>query len=312
MTATALLAFIVAAAPARAAAPDAKARRTLSAAIKLYHALDLQAALARFDAALAAFPGWKTAAGYRAACRWTLGDQAGAREDAALASRLKPDDAPSYAARGKARLILKDEAGALADFRAASDADPDLIEGPLGEAGVFSERGELKEALKRLDKAAKLDRRSATTLLLRGSVKSRLRDFRGAAADFAGAARLGPAFSWTHLYRGKALRDTKDYDGAAMELTIFLKDNPEHGDALYLRGNLFYFLGKYSEAEADLTKVISLDPRKGLAYANRGQARQKLGNKEGALSDLRKALELDPTRRDKIQAAIDSLEGKAP
>ncbi|MDE2509552.1 MAG: tetratricopeptide repeat protein, partial [Elusimicrobia bacterium] len=45
----------------------------------------------------------------------------------------------------------------------------------------------------------------------------------------------------------------------------------------------------------------------GVAYSNRGLARAALGEKAGALSDLRKALELDPTRRDKIQAAIDSL-----
>jgi len=62
----------------RAAAPDAKANKDLAAAVRLYHRLDLPGALERFDAAIEAYPAWKTAAGYRAACRWTMGDQGGA------------------------------------------------------------------------------------------------------------------------------------------------------------------------------------------------------------------------------------------
>jgi len=312
----ALLAVVLAAAPVSAAprpsAPDAKAKKALASAIRLYHDLDLQAALARFDAAIDAFPNWKTASGFRAACRWTLGDQSGAREDAALAAKLKPDDAPSYAARGKARLILKEYDGALADFRAASDADANSVEGPLGEGSVLSAQGKTREALKALDDAVRLDPRSAASLLIRASAKDRLRDFRGAADDYGSVVEINPKFSWARLYRGKALRELKDYPGAERELSAFLDANPDHEDAGYLRSNIRYLLGDYRGAVADLTKVISLDPRKGPAYANRGLARAALGEKAGALSDLRKALELDPARRDKVQAAIDSLSASEP
>jgi tetratricopeptide (TPR) repeat protein len=90
-------------------------------------------------------------------------------------------------------------------------------------------------------------------------------------------------------------------------LSSFLEATPDHEDASYLRSNVRFLLGDYRGTVADLTKVISLDPRKGLAYVNRGLARAQLGEKIGAISDLRKALELDPARRDKIQAAIDSI-----
>jgi tetratricopeptide (TPR) repeat protein len=305
-----LAARTVLAAP-RPASPDAKAKKELASAVRLYHRLDLQGALARFDAAIDAFPSWKTASGYRAACRWTLGDQAGAREDAALAARLKPADAASYAARGKARLILKDYDGALADFRAAADADPRSVEGPLGEGSVLSAQGKTREAVKALDEAVRLDGQSAASLLMRGSAKDHLRDFRGAAEDYAAVSEINPDFSWAHMYRGKTMRELKDYPGAERELTAFLDANPDHEDASYLRSNVRYLLGDYRGVVADLTKVISLDPRKGVAYSNRGLARAALGEKAGALSDLRKALELDPARRDKIQAVIDSLSNPA-
>jgi len=231
-------------------------------------------------------------------------------EDAQLAAKLKPADAASFAARGKARMILKEYEGALSDFRAASDADPNSVEGPLGEGSVLNAQGKLRDALKSLDEAVRLDGRSAASLLMRASAKDRLRDFLGASEDYASVAEINPKFSWAHLYRGKTMRELKDYPGAERELSAFLDANPDHEDAAYLRSNVRYLLGDYRGVVADLTKVISLDPRKGVAYSNRGLARAALGEKAGALSDLRKALELDPARRDKIQAAIDSLASK--
>jgi tetratricopeptide (TPR) repeat protein len=313
LTRSAVVAVLLAS-PAHAAprpsAPDAKAKKELAAAIRQYHLLDLQDALTHFNAAIEAFPNWKTASGFRAACRWTLGDQDGARADAELAAKLKPVDAPSYAARGKARLIQKDYAGALADFSAAADADPNSVEGPLGVGSVLSAQMKTREALKSLDEAVRLDAQSAEALLLRGSVKDRLRDYRGAADDYGSVLELNPKYSWARLYRGKDLRELKDYRAAEKELSGFLDENPDHEDASYLRSNVRYLLGDYRGAVADLTKVISLDPRKGLAYTNRGLARAALGEKIGAIADLRKAVELDPSRRDKIQAAIDSISAR--
>jgi tetratricopeptide (TPR) repeat protein len=296
-------------APAQAApnAPDPAAKKAFASGLRLYHRLDLPGALARFDAAIGAFPGWKTASGFRAACRSTLGDAAGAKEDAELAAKLKPVDAQSYAARGKARLTLRQYDGALSDFRAAEEADANSIEGPLGVGSVLSAQTKLREALKSLDDAVRLDSQSAAALLLRGSVKDRLRDFHGAADDYGSVIEINPKYAWAHLYRGKALRELKDYRGAERELSAFLDAAPDHADANYLRSNVRFLLGDFRGAVADLTTVISLDPRKGLAYTNRGLARAQLGEKAGALSDLRKALELDPARRDKIQAAIDSI-----
>ena len=304
-----LLAAVVAAAPAAAQpfVPDAKAKNLLASAVRLYHRLEFQDALERFDQALGEAPGWKIAAGLRAACRWTLGDQAGAKEDAELAARLKPNDAPSYTARGKARLILKDFPGAIADFRAAAEDDSRSLEGPLGEGSALSAQGKTREALEPLNEAVRLDPGSAAALLMRGSVKDRLRDFRGAAEDYGSVLEINHRFAWARLYRGMALRELKDYPAAESEVSVFLEANPDHEDAVYLRSNVRFLMGDFRGAAADLTKVLSKNPGKGPAYANRGQARAALGDKAGAVSDLRKALELDPTRRDKIQSALDAL-----
>jgi tetratricopeptide (TPR) repeat protein len=311
MRLAALTGLLVLAPVARAAStPDAKARRALSSAIRLYHQLDLGGASTRFDEAIEFVPGWKTAAGFRAACRWMMGDSAAAAEDARLAVKLKPNDALSYAARGKARLVLKDYEGALSDFGAASEADKRSIEGPFGEGSVLSAQGKSREALTALDAAINRDPGSAAALLMRGAVKDRLRDYRGAAEDYGSALEINPKFAWARLYRGKALRELKDYRAAEADLSAFIQTNEDHEDAHYLRSNVRFLLGDYRGAVSDLTKVISLNPRKGLAYSNRGQTRATLGDKAGAIADLRKALELDPQRRDKIAAAIAAIESE--
>src|SRR5262249_46727397 len=70
--------------------PGRAALKTLAAAETLFARADYEAASARFGKALALSPGWKTAAGYRALCRWVLADAA-AGEDAKLALQLKPN-----------------------------------------------------------------------------------------------------------------------------------------------------------------------------------------------------------------------------
>ncbi|MEQ1920287.1 MAG: tetratricopeptide repeat protein, partial [Elusimicrobiota bacterium] len=268
-----------------ATTPDAKAKRTLASAIRLYHKLDLAEASSRFDEALDAVPGWKTAAGFRAACRWTLGDVAGAAEDAKIALKLKPNDAPSYAARGKARLVLKDYEGALSDFRECSKGDSRSVECPLGEGSTLSAMGKSREARLSLDTAVKRDPGSAVSLLMRGAAKDRLRDFRGSVDDYGSILEINPQFAWARFYRAKALRELKDYRGADTDFTAFIVTNDENEDSHYLRSNVRFLLGDYRGAVADLTKVIALNPRKGLAYSNRGQTRALLGDKPGAVSD---------------------------
>lgn len=309
--ALALALLPLATAAGAASAPDSSDKRVLAQALRLYHKLDLAAALEKFDDAIGRVPGWKTAAGLRAAARWTLGDGAGAADDARVAAKLNPNDALSYASRGKARLVLRDYDRAIDDFKACAEADRRSVECPLGLGSALSAKGQARPALAPLDEAVRLDPGSAAALLVRGSVKDRLRDYAGSSADYQGVLEINPRFSWAYYYRGKALREQKDYRGAEADLSSFLESHPDHEDGNYMRSNLRYMLGDYRGAAADLTKVIAVNPRKGAAYANRGQARAQTGDREGALSDLRKAMELDPSRRDKIAAAIERLEAES-
>ena len=129
LTAACLLAALPAGAEPTA---SGAAREALTSAVALCQKADFEAALKEFDKALTLSAGWKTALGHRAMCRWTLGDQAGARADALAAAQLEPDGAQSWTARGEARVVFKDYKAAAADFSEALRLDPAQAEAQEG------------------------------------------------------------------------------------------------------------------------------------------------------------------------------------
>jgi tetratricopeptide (TPR) repeat protein len=81
-------------------------------------------AIAAYDRALAARPGWAIALAGRAAARVATGDLPGAAADWNAAVRAAPDDATVLGGRGAFRLTAGDAEGALADFDRARSRAP--------------------------------------------------------------------------------------------------------------------------------------------------------------------------------------------
>ena len=108
MRGVALAALLMPVLDAAVPRPNRAALKMFGSAITLYERAEYDAALSRFNKAMVLFPGWKTASGYRALCRWTMGDAPGAVSDAEGALKLKPNDAQSFIGRGDARLVTRD------------------------------------------------------------------------------------------------------------------------------------------------------------------------------------------------------------
>jgi len=287
--------------------PGTAAKQSLTKAEALYRRGEFDQALKEFNHAVTLFPKWKTASGYRALCRWTLGDTGGARADAQLAASLDPNTPESFIARGKARLVRKEYDSAAADFAAAGKLNTHSAEVEYGLGSVASSRSDSAGSIKHLDIAISRDPQFAIARLLRGTMKEKLKDLNGAIADYDAALDINARLSWALYYRAKDRRELKQYPQALADFDKFLVLNPEHEDALYLRGNVRFLSGDYSGTIDDLTRVLTLNPRHALAYSNRGQARARRNDRVGALSDLNKAIELDPGRREKYLAAITAL-----
>jgi tetratricopeptide (TPR) repeat protein len=284
---------------------------------KLFHRGVAAYSAARFDdcedllgRAIEAYPGWKTASGFRSMCRWTSGDAQGARADALLTERLSPDGAESFAARGFARFVLRRFSGAEEDFQAAARADRKYALARFGLGSVQGRRSRYREALENLDAAVRLAPRAAVIRVVRGTTREKLKDLDGALADYEAALGLAPGFEWVRYYRARVLAAMGRGEQAAEDLALFLKRHPDNADALYLRGCTEFQAGDFRASVRDLDRVLLIDPRRGLAYANRGVARSRMGEREAALEDLEKARKLLPEKAASIDEQIRRLEEK--
>ena len=300
--------LLLASAPcAQAKQPPSKALGLMRKGIAAYEGARFDECVSLLSKALSMRPGWKTASGFRAMCRWTTGDIAAAKADAKLAAGLVPNNAESFCARGFAHFVLKRFEPATQDFEKAVEADPGYAPAHFGIGSVYSQRNMPKDALPHLDEAVKHAPDAAVMRIVRGTVREKLRNFQGAVEDYDAVLRVAPGFEWAHFYRGRAYREIKQYAKSEQDFDAFLKRNPESEDALYLRSNVYFQTGDYEAAIKDLDRIIALNPKHGLAYANRGVVRAQMGEKIEAMADLAKAKALLPDKADKIEAQIRQL-----
>ena len=126
----------------------------------------------------------------------------------------------------------------------------------------------------------------------RGILKSELKDYKGAIADFDKAIELGfnSAAVYCHRASAKALLD--EYDAAISDYDKVIELKPDFAEAYNIRGILRSELGQHDEALADYTEAIRIKPDYAEAYAYRGVLKTHLGRINKARSDFQTALEL--------------------
>ncbi len=268
----------------------------------------LDQAEATLSRAIKMFSPWKTASGFRAIVRMELGDERGAQQDAALASKLSPNSADSFTARGFARLILGDTMGAGKDFTYAARNNKRFVPAYLGMAALRRTEGDHHDALSNLGIAIKADDSSGMAYTMRGSVYERAGRPEEALRAYTAAIAMGPDAWRSRLPRARLFLEMGRTKDSVDDLNRYLERDRHSPDALLLRGQARFQSGDYQAAAIDLDKTLGVDPTNGVALANRGLARQAMGDNEGALSDLRQALVLAPDKRAQIQPQLEKVE----
>lgn len=189
-------------------------------------------------------------------------------------------------AQGLLNVLLANEAEALAGFKLAIDAQPDLAE-------AFSERGRLRlfriqtaEALADFDLAlrhypgcvwAHIGRGQA--LLVEGKAKE-------ASTAFDAAMNFGPAYPWAKSGAAAAAMAQDNSDLALELLNGLTSKAPRFADAFANRGTLHVRKGNVRGALADFDRALELNPEFWEALANRGYAYLVGGQREKARSDF--------------------------
>lgn len=135
---------------------------------------------------------------------------------------------------------------------------------------------------------------SAETYFQWGNAKYKLRDYKGAIADYTDAILLKPNYVYAYGYRGNAKYKLGQYSAAIADFDIVIWLKPDDAIAYNNRGIAKYDLGQHFAAISDYDIAIRLKPDYADVYINRGLAKERLGQHVAAISDYDIVIQLKP------------------
>jgi tetratricopeptide (TPR) repeat protein len=107
------------------------------------------------------------------------------------------------------------------------------------------------------------------TFYRRGVLKAKIKDFKGAIADYTKVISINPDYKGVYIFRGAARIDIGDFTGAIDDLTIAIKKNPFNKWSYLYRGISKMGLFNTTGALSDIDHALSLDRKFKVAFCTR-------------------------------------------
>lgn len=251
----------------------------------------------------------------RAAGHAAKSDLPEAVADYTKAAELTPDDAETYAVRGRVYQRLLRADAAIADYGHAIALNPDGDQPYMLDA--YFRRSELYEQQRLYGQAlADLNREIALGPLYpafirnaRADVYLKLARYEDAIADENEAIAFNPRLERAYYNRGFAYMKKGAYDAAIADFTKAIAVKPDFS-VYNNRAWTHHLKGDDAGGLADAEEAVKLAPKNPFCLGTRAAIYDKLGRRGDAVADYRAAFALDP--RD--PEAIDGLKrlGAAP
>jgi tetratricopeptide (TPR) repeat protein len=220
----------------------------------------------------------------------------------------EPERAMALLGRAKARRVLGDVDGAVADFTEAGRLDPRDVEIAMERGLVLEAQGRYEEALAAYEDAVQRDPENPLAYRYRGGAHALLERFREAERDYTRALELAPKFVDARLARAATRMLGGDVEGALQDLDETILQDPVNVPARSVRARLLVqraetqLEGEETEAAADSFRlaVADFDEQVRLApnpqtYTDRATILGRMGETDRAAEDFTAALDLDPT-----------------
>jgi tetratricopeptide (TPR) repeat protein len=235
----------------------------------------------------------------RAACRRSLGDEAGAREEERQAAGLAPDSAHEYFLLGNEQYGLGDRAAAVRSFESAVGKQADHFWGEFCLARCYVDLKEWDKARAALTTCLVIRREVVWAHLLRGYVHREIGALVAAEADFQNAeALLGErdeeeARLVLHLNRGLLRLRQGRTEGAIAETRAAARLRPDDWEPHLNLARMYEQMKRKGEAEAELRVVRDRRPPPLVLadyHAVRARDLYEEGHYEKAAAECRAAL----------------------
>lgn len=171
--------------------------------------------------------------------------------------------------RGVAKAIKDDVDGALRDFAAALDKNPDNFDA-IRNSGIMN----------KLKGGAFADE----------AIRDFSRALQPAPEKKLDAENAADLYNW----RGSTHLDKDDFEAALKDFDDAIKRNIKFVKAFINRGLTHFYRRNLDKALADFDAAVRLAPKDPLGFSNRAMVRMDKADFKGAIADYDKAIELDP------------------
>jgi protein O-GlcNAc transferase len=146
-------------------------------------------------------------------------------------------------------------------------------------------------ALECLDRAVRIDPRSAEAHIEHGNALSRLNRYEEAIQSYTEAIGMAPNQWIAHYNRANALQVLKRHEAALAGYDQAIALKPNHAAAFNKRADSLYELRRYTEAVSSYDGATAIRPDYIDAYRGRGNALFKLAQYEPAAASYQKVIE---------------------
>jgi len=225
-------------------------------------------------------------------------------EDAALRGLEQQTSADGLVQQGIAQFQQGNMQAAMAQFRAAVEANPNHAVAHDYIGVILGESGKLNEAIVEFDQAIRLDPRLPDPHFHLGLAYKQTGRINDAISEYQEALRLNPAMLEAQYSLSAICAKIGDLDGAIRLLRELLKAAPDFGEAHYNLGLNLWNRYKSStglrqkadldDAQEELETAARLQPKQPGVHFVLGQVMSDRGELVPAVENLQKAVELDP------------------
>lgn len=164
----------------------------------------------------------------------------------------------------------------------------------LAEAQELYMRGDLDSAMAAVDRVIAKDSKLAAAFKLRGDIKQKDKDLKGALDDYKIAEGLDPNDPRLYVSRSAARISDGNLKGALKDLDRAITLDPNDPDVYYNRACAYYLGSDSKSALKDAEKTIKLKPDHAEALYLRGVIKGEDYREEAGLDDIGAALALNP------------------
>ena len=227
----------------------------------------------------------------RAASKTILGQHEEALKDYDYAIELKPDCPEQFICRGRIKEILGDTYDAIEDYSIAINLDFSCMQAYAMRGKAYKDCFEFDDAESDLNKAIELGSNDIAIRKMRGYLRERKGDMKGAIEDYTITANAKETFD-NYQSLGDAQFALGDYASAIKYFDKAILLDADNISAHFALGNTYMRLKNYSDALVCYTNALENSPSFASGFLNRGIANYALNQLADACSDWMKAKEL--------------------